>query len=345
MKKVSVAITAYNQADFVAQAVQSVLDQDYQHLEVIVSDNHSTDHIQDVVRRFQGDPRFKYYRNETNLGMIGNFQRALYEYSTGDFALHLDGDDYLIDRTYIREAMQLAEQHDLVMVFAKSKTLYDKSGFIIEDKVNSDLPPLMNGNWFFLNFYRGYSLATLTAIHDRRRAMEVGLFKKNIIGTDWEGLLKLIIGHRIGFLNRFAGVWRRHGENETMKIDLQRLLANLEYIESPYRFALDGRHFPQEVLDRWRRRMLRRYFVKILSMAMIMKDDPLRKEILNYLKEYDRKVYRSLIADVRFHAFALAAKNRRLLYFILKHILKQESFIRDFDYIRPTKGKDRKEQR
>jgi glycosyltransferase involved in cell wall biosynthesis len=344
MKKVSVAITAYNQADYVAQAVQSVLDQDYQNLEVIVSDNHSTDHIHDVVERFKGDPRFKYFRNETNLGMIGNFQRALYEYSTGDFALHLDGDDYLIDPTYIRGAMDLAERHHLVMVFAKSKTLYDKDGLFIEDKVNSDLPALMDGDWFFLNYYRGYSLATLTVVHDRQHAMEVGLFKKNIIGTDWEGLLKLMIGHRIGFMNRFAGVWRRHGENETMKIDLQRLLANVEYIESPYRFALERHHFPPEVLDRWRRRMLRRYFVKILSMAMIMKDDRLRKDILTYLREYDRQVYRSLMLDVRFHGFALAAKNRSLLYFIFKHVLKQESFIKDFDYICQPKRGDPKEQ-
>jgi hypothetical protein len=145
-------------------------------------------------------------------------------------------------------------------------------------------------------------------------------------------------------MNRFAGVWRRHGENETMKIDLQKLLANLEYIESPYHYALEQRCFLPEVLDRWRQRMLRRYFVKILSMAMIMKDNPLRTEILNYLKKYDRKAYRSLMSDIRFHAFALAAKNRPLLYFIFKHVLKQESFIRDFDYIRPTKDKDRKEQ-
>jgi glycosyltransferase involved in cell wall biosynthesis len=345
MKKVSVAITAYNQADYVAQAVQSVLDQDYPNLEVIVSDNHSTDHIQDVVERFQKDPRFKYFRNETNLGMIGNFQKALCEYSTGEFALHLDGDDYLIDRSYIREAMDLADRHDLAMVFAKSKTLYDKSGLMIEDKVNSDLPELMDGNWFFLNFYRGYSLATLTVVHDRQLAIDVGLFKKNIISTDWEGLLKLMIGHRIGFMNRFAGVWRRHGENETMKIDLQRLLANIDYIESPYRFALERHHFPVEVLDRWRRRMLRRYFVKILSMAMIIKDNDLRKEILEYLRNYDRQVYRSLMLDVRFHAFALAAKSRPLLYFIFKHILKQESFIKDFDYIHPSQRGRQKEKK
>jgi glycosyltransferase involved in cell wall biosynthesis len=337
MKKVSVAITAYNQADYIAEAVKSVLDQDYQNLEVIVSDNHSTDNIQDVVSQFKKDPRFKYYRNEKNLGMIGNFQRALYDYSTGDFALHLDGDDYLIDPTYIREAMDLAEKNDLVMVFARSKIKYDNSGQIIEDKINSDLQTILDGNWFFLNYYRGYSLATLTVIHDRKKAMNVGLFKKNIISTDWEGLLKLIIGHRIGFINRFAGVWRRHGDNETMKINLKRFLENMEYIESPYRFALENRYFKPEILHQWRIRMLKRNFVKILSIAMIIKDDYLRKDILNHLKKYDKQVYNSVVWDMRFQIFTLAAKNRHLLYFIFKHILKQESFIKDFDYINKTK--------
>ena len=340
MKKVSVAITAYNQADYVAQSVQSVLDQDYPNLEVIVSDNHSTDHIRDVIQPFQSDPRFKYYRNETNLGMIGNFQRALYDYSTGDFAIHLDGDDYLIDRTYIHEAMELADRHNLVMVFAKSKTLYDKDGLIIEDKVNRDLPQLMDGDWLFMNFHRGYSLATLTVVHDRRHAMDVGFFKKGIISTDWESLLKLMLGRRIGFINRFAGVWRRHGMNETMNFDLKKLLANLEYIESPYRFARERNHFPAEALERWRRLMLKRYYVKILSMAMIMKNDSMKSEILAHLRAYDRQAYRSLMLDARYHAFALASRNRSLLYFLFKHVLKQESFIKDFDYIHPDKGKN-----
>ena len=75
MKKVSVAITAYNQAHYIGQAVESVLAQDYPNLEVVVSDNHSTDPIQEVMARYTSDPRIKYFRNETNLGMIGNFRR------------------------------------------------------------------------------------------------------------------------------------------------------------------------------------------------------------------------------------------------------------------------------
>jgi glycosyltransferase involved in cell wall biosynthesis len=333
MKKVSIAITAYNQAHYIGQAVESALAQDYPNLEVVVSDNHSTDSIQEVMGRYASDHRVKYFRNETNLGMIGNFRKALYEYSTGDYALHLDGDDYFIDPGYIREAVELIDRHKLVMVFARSKSLYEKDNVLIEDKVNRDLPEVINGNWFFLNFYRGYSLPTLTAVHDRPYAMEIGFFEKSIRSTDWESLLRLIIGRKVGFVNRFVGVWRRHGMNYTLIQDLDKILSNVEYIESPYRFALSRKAFPRDVLDLWRRRMLKRYFVQVLLRAAITKNRVQEQGIVDFLLKYDRAVYDDIRRDPRFIVMKTIIHSRRMTYFVFKHILKQESFIKDFEYL------------
>ncbi len=333
MKKVSIAITAYNQAHYIGQAVESALAQDYQNLEIIVSDNHSTDSIQEVMARYMPDPRVKYFRNPSNLGMIGNFRKALYEYSTGDYALHLDGDDYFTDPGYIRKAMDLIDRQGLAMVFARSKSLFEIDNVLVEDKVNSDLPEVMDGNWLFLNFYRGYSLPTLTVVHDRPYAMEIGFFEKNIRSTDWEGLLKLIIGKEIGFLNQFVGVWRKHGMNNTLNQDLDKILSNVEYIDSPYRFAISRKAFPKDVLDLWRRRMLKRYFVQVLLRAAINKNGAQEKGIVDFLVKYDREVYDSIRMDPRFILMKIVIRNNRLTYFVFKHILKQESFIKDFEYI------------
>lgn len=333
MKKVSIAITAYNQAHYIGQAVESALAQDYPNLEVVVSDNHSTDPIEEVMGRYTPDPRVKYFRNETNLGMIGNFRKALYEYSTGDYALHLDGDDYFIDPGYIRKAMDLIDRHGLAMVFARSKSLYENDNLLIEDKVNRDLPEIIDGNWLFLNFYKGYSLPTLTVVHDRPYAMEIGFFEKSIRSTDWEGLLKLIIGKKIGFVNRFVGVWRRHGMNYTLIQDLDKVLSNVEYIDSPYRFALSRHAFPQDILDLWRRRMLKRYFVQVLLRAAITKNKVQEQGIVDFLVKYDRAVYDSIRLDPRFVVMKMVIRSRRLTYFVFKHVLKQESFIKDFEYL------------
>jgi len=333
MKKVSIAITAYNQAHYIGQAVESALAQDYPNLEVVVSDNHSTDPIQEVMARYTSDPRVKYFRNETNLGMIGNFRKALYEYSTGDYALHLDGDDYFTDPGYIRTAMDLIDRQGLTLVFARSKSLYEKDNVFIEDKVNSDLQEVMDGNWLFLNFYKGYSLPTLTAVHDRPYAMEIGFFEKNIRSTDWEGFLKLIIDKKVGFVNRFVSVWRRHGMNYTLNQDLDKILSNVEFVDSPYRFALSIQAFPQDVLDLWRRRMLKRYFVQVLLRAAITKNRRQEQGIADFLVKYDKAVYDSIRMDPRFIVMKMVIRNRRMTYFIFKHILKQESFIKDFEYI------------
>ena len=131
MKKVSIGITVYNQAHYIGQAVESALAQDYPNLEVVVSDNHSTDAIGGAMSRYLHDPRVRYFRNDQNIGMIANARKALYEYSSGDLALHLDGDDYLIDDKYISKAVDLIEQHRLVMVFARLKAFYEKENLLV----------------------------------------------------------------------------------------------------------------------------------------------------------------------------------------------------------------------
>ena len=214
-----------------------------------------------------------------------------------------------------------------------SKSLYEKDGVFVEDKVNRDLPEIIDGNWLFLNFYKGYSLPTLTVVHDRPYAMEIGFFEKNIRSTDWEGLLKLIIGKKIGFINRFVGVWRRHGMNYTLNQDLDKILSNVEYIDSPYRFALSRQAFPQDVLDLWRRRMLKRYFVQVLLRAAITKNKVQEQGIIDFLVKYDRAVYDSIRRDPRFIVMKMIIRSKKMTYFVFKHILKQESFIKDFEYL------------
>ena len=334
MKKVSVAIPAYNQAHFIEQALDSVLAQDYPNLEVIVSDNASTDDTPAVMRRYLSDPRVRYFRNPTNLGMLGNFKKALYEYSTGELALHLDGDDYLTDSHYISEAVEMMDRHGVIMVFGRCRSFYERDHTLVADKVNGDLPAVMDGNWLFLNYYKGYSLTTLTVLHDRQRAMEVGFYNYNIRSTDWENLLKLMIGEKVGFINRFVGVWRRHGSNATFKQDLDLDLQNVAFIESPYRYALSLGAFPPDTLVRWRRRMLKRYFVQIIVRALLMENSLHEKGIIDYLKAHERAVYRSILLDPRFAALWLSIHwSRPLTHFVFKHILKQESFFKDYESI------------
>jgi glycosyltransferase involved in cell wall biosynthesis len=95
MVKVSVCIPTYNYGHFVGDAIESVLSQTLQDFEIIISDNASTDDTEAVVSRYAvDDPRIRYVRNQTNLGMVANWNRCL-SLATGEYVKFLCADDLL----------------------------------------------------------------------------------------------------------------------------------------------------------------------------------------------------------------------------------------------------------
>jgi glycosyltransferase involved in cell wall biosynthesis len=68
----------YNAAGFIARTLDSILEQSFRDLEVIVSDNASTDETSEIVQAIAGlDARVRYERNDRNIGIPRNFGRAL----------------------------------------------------------------------------------------------------------------------------------------------------------------------------------------------------------------------------------------------------------------------------
>jgi glycosyltransferase involved in cell wall biosynthesis len=100
---VSVIIPAYNAEKYIGQTLQSVLDQTYGNLEVIVVNDGSKDGTEEVVRSF-GDPRIRYIP-QPNQGCSGAKNTGLLA-STGDFIQYLDADD-LLSRDKIEEQVSV----------------------------------------------------------------------------------------------------------------------------------------------------------------------------------------------------------------------------------------------
>jgi glycosyltransferase involved in cell wall biosynthesis len=91
---VSVVIPCYNQANFLEEAVESVLCQNYQHFELIVVDDGSQDDTAEVATEFSAkDPRVRLISQE-NRGLAGARNRGLAE-SRGEYVVFLDSDDRL----------------------------------------------------------------------------------------------------------------------------------------------------------------------------------------------------------------------------------------------------------
>ncbi len=91
---VTIGIPSYNRPDMLARAVRSALAQDYENLEIVVSDDASDAETRNVLRRFESDPRFRCVYWERNAGLVANWQRC-FELARGDLWLCLSNDDWL----------------------------------------------------------------------------------------------------------------------------------------------------------------------------------------------------------------------------------------------------------
>lgn len=95
-RMVTILLMVYNQEKYISEAVRSVLNQDYGSLEVIISDDCSTDStwsiIEECVSGYRGPHSLVLNRNKKNLGLIGHLN-LLNSLASGDLIVYAAGDD------------------------------------------------------------------------------------------------------------------------------------------------------------------------------------------------------------------------------------------------------------
>lgn len=91
MSKVSVLMPAYNVEKYIYDAIDSILNQTYKDIELIIVDDGSTDKTVDIIRSFN-DRRIKLYKNEKNMGLPYTRNRLL-ELANGEYIAIMDSDD------------------------------------------------------------------------------------------------------------------------------------------------------------------------------------------------------------------------------------------------------------
>ncbi|MBI4219532.1 MAG: glycosyltransferase family 2 protein [Chloroflexi bacterium] len=111
---VSVCIPTFNHVHLLADAIESVLRQDYTDFELVVSDNASSDGTPQRVGRYQ-DPRIRYVRSERNLGFVANLQRCL-TLACGQFVLFVCDDDVIRPDLLAQQVAFFQQQPQAVFV-------------------------------------------------------------------------------------------------------------------------------------------------------------------------------------------------------------------------------------
>ena len=130
---VSFCILAYNQEKYIVECVRSALNQTFSPLEIIISDDCSTDKtwtlIEKTVQGFSGVHSVKTFRNEQNLGLAAHFSLIACQKATGDYMIFLGGDDVSLS-FHTRVAMNYLSKFPKVSVFDFNCVVIDEDGEI-----------------------------------------------------------------------------------------------------------------------------------------------------------------------------------------------------------------------
>ena len=131
----SVEVTTYNQKDYIAQTLQSIIDQKHNYkYEILVSDDCSKDGTQEIIKEFHNKyPEIiKPVYNEKNLGAMQNYYATIAR-AKGKYIMECAGDDYWLPGK-VETQIQFMENNKSFNVCYGIAKLYDsKSGKIVSE--------------------------------------------------------------------------------------------------------------------------------------------------------------------------------------------------------------------
>jgi glycosyltransferase involved in cell wall biosynthesis len=135
--RLSVLMPTYNYARYLPEAIESVLQQDFQDFEMIIVDDCSWDESEEVIRRYAArDSRIRFRINRPNRGMVANWNYCL-SLARGEYVQFLFGDDKLANSRTLTRMVQLLDENPSAVVAAAARNIIDDNSSVLE--INSHL--------------------------------------------------------------------------------------------------------------------------------------------------------------------------------------------------------------
>ncbi|HWR73337.1 MAG TPA: glycosyltransferase family 2 protein [Nitrospirota bacterium] len=325
--KVSIVIPTFNRASYLPQAVESALAQDYQDLEVIVSDNASTDDTPDRAKNYAGNRRFRYFRNNNNIGCVPNYHRPVLEHATGNYYLILSDDDYLTDAGYISKAVKMIQTDpEIVMVYSQGHILNENTGEMIQ--LYLPFREIEDGKRVFLSrgTVRPMDFTHCNVLFNRDIALSFKPYENEWnLSCDSELFLLMCLRGKVGVVKDFVSVYRVHSTSMTSRIrkDPRLLINNLEYVLNPYRVALEQGTISMNDLRKWKERLLMPEVRSALLWCALYHQDASR-DLIAALRDRYPSVIDEIMSGARFRFHYTIANASRALFWIISGAYRRE---------------------
>lgn len=251
--RVTVVIPTYNQKEFLEETIESVLEQDYPNLEILVGDDCSADGTEEMMKKYKNHQKIKYLRQEYNLGAGNNSSNLLKNHVNSKYAMILNHDDYLIKNDYISSAVKImSEEPNISFVWANSLIKDEKSGQV--GKTLFEIPKITSGLEYFVNYETKdfpHITGTLTTVFDFQKLRKSNFGNEKSYSRDTFLHLKLMLEGDVGFINDHVAVYRVHSQSISFNMPLEADTSTIHEFETMKEAIVNQGVFSNNRMQNW----------------------------------------------------------------------------------------------
>lgn len=205
----SVITPSLNNATYIRQTIESVLNQDYPHIEHLVIDGGSTDGTVDILREYgcRYPDRFRWV-SEPDDGQSDALNKGI-SLARGEYIAWQNADDYYVPNVFAEPIVYLNAHPEVAMVFSQGLTV-DATGTIV---ARSPGAPFRHARLLdhedYARLLKGDYIATQAAFMRRDMLLACGGFALDLhYAMDYDLWLRLGLRYRLAYLPGVRGVWR-----------------------------------------------------------------------------------------------------------------------------------------
>ena len=292
-KKIDILMATYNGEKYLAEQLDSIINQTYHNWNLLIRDDNSTDRTLEIIQDYQKkDNRIKLLKdNEGNLGIVKNFEELL-KNSESEFIMFSDQDDIWIENkldVYLKKAEKIKIKgfllHSDAVLFNKNKLDASTRTFISKKAEKKGLE-----NTFFNYFVQGATILISKEIKN----FILPFPKEAYLHDRYIHLISELFFERV-FINQPLIYYRQHDNNQIgAKNSLKKLLSKRYFDNRDYTMIKAIFLKNEELLTDDKKRLIEEYFEitdvkknrfkRFLDLKKSKIDMPLKKQLSFLIK-------------------------------------------------------------
>lgn len=215
-EKIDVLMATYNGEKYLKEQIDSILNQTYKNIQLIISDDCSTDRTREILKEYEQNDKIKIFYQEKNLGYIKNFEFLLKKVEN-DLYMLSDQDD-VWKREKIEKSVQKLRNENLDLVFGDLEVVDENLNTLyksfdkymkIDRKINRCI-----GTYklqYLYNCITGCTILSKKELLDK--VLPLPANSKYMLHDFWIGLIISLNG-KVGYIKETYIKYRQHGNNQ-----------------------------------------------------------------------------------------------------------------------------------